>query len=195
MLHLLQLEHYENARLFVWLRRRGELADRSTVVAVVLALVAVGAAAAHGAADRAARRDRRPLGALAPGFAARAARRRSSRWCGPSARGGCTRPRWRCPAVVLLIGVVLTIALGSDLPFAIAGALAVAAVGGCAWVLAGGQRGAGAGPAPDQRPLRARRRPTSSPRSTRVVIGITGSYGKTTTKVCIGAVLSSSCRR
>jgi len=27
MLHLLQLEHYENARLFVWLRRRGEVAD------------------------------------------------------------------------------------------------------------------------------------------------------------------------
>ncbi|MGH2907684.1 MAG: hypothetical protein ACRDK8_00120, partial [Solirubrobacteraceae bacterium] len=26
-LHLLQLEHYENARLFVWLRRRGELTD------------------------------------------------------------------------------------------------------------------------------------------------------------------------
>ena len=26
-LHLLQLEHYENARLFVWLRRRGELTE------------------------------------------------------------------------------------------------------------------------------------------------------------------------
>ena len=36
MLHLLQLEHYENARLFHWLRRRGEIADRAMVVAVVL---------------------------------------------------------------------------------------------------------------------------------------------------------------
>jgi hypothetical protein len=45
-LHLLQLEHYENARLFVWLRRRGEfvalpwapLRALTAATAIVLAL-------------------------------------------------------------------------------------------------------------------------------------------------------------
>ena len=93
------------------------------------------------------------------------------------------------PAVVLLIGAGLTIALGADLPFAIAGALAVAAVGGCAWVLAA----ANAALAPVQRRINARFERAATDKLAAIaprVIGITGSYGKTTTKVCIGAVLS-----
>ena len=187
MLHLLQLEHYENARLFVWLRRRGEIADRSMVLAIVLALVAVGAAAAQA-----------PLiellaglataGALAPGL--RPAPRPEIKalvWTKRARRLYATA--LAVPAVVLLIGAGLTIALGADLPFAIAGALAVVAVGGCAWVLAGSN----AALAPLQHRINARFERAATDKLAAIdprVIGITGSYGKTTTKVCIGAVLS-----
>ena len=187
MLHLLQLEHYENARLFVWLRRRGEVADRSMVLAIVLALIAVGAAAAPA-----------PLIELLAGIAAAAA----------LAPGLKPRPRadikplvWTdrarrlyatalaAPAVLLLIGVGLTIGLGADLPFAIAGAFTVAAVGGCAWLLAASN----ATLAPVQRRINARFERAATDKLAAInprVVGITGSYGKTTTKVCIGAVLS-----
>jgi UDP-N-acetylmuramoyl-tripeptide--D-alanyl-D-alanine ligase len=187
MLHLLQLEHYENARLFVWLRRRGEIADLSMVVAIVPALVAVGAAAAQA-----------PLVELLAGIAAAAALAPGLR---PVSRPEIKALVWTdrarrlyaaalaMPTVVLLTGAGLTIALGTDLPFAIAGALAVAAVGGCAWLLAA----ANAALAPVQRRINARFERAATERLAAVaplVIGITGSYGKTTTKVCIGAVLS-----
>jgi UDP-N-acetylmuramoyl-tripeptide--D-alanyl-D-alanine ligase len=187
MLHLLQLEHYENARLFHWLRRRGEIADRSMVLAIVLAVVAVGAASAHA-----------PLVELVAGIAAAAALAPGLR---PAPRPEISPLVWTerarrlfatalaVPAVVLLIGVGLTIALGADLPFAIAGALAVAAVGGCAWVLAASN----AALAPVQRRINAGFERAATGKLAAIkprVIGITGSYGKTTTKVCIGAVLS-----
>ena len=187
MLHLLQLEHYENARLFHWLRRRGEIADRSMVVAIVLAVIAVGAASAHA-----------PLVELVAGLAAAAALAPGLR---PAPRAEIKPLVWTerarrvfvaalaVPAVVLLVGIVVTVALGADLPFAIAAALVVAAVGGCAWVLAG----ANAALAPVQRRINARFERAATDKLAAVdprVIGITGSYGKTTTKVCIGAVLS-----
>jgi UDP-N-acetylmuramoyl-tripeptide--D-alanyl-D-alanine ligase len=187
MLHLLQLEHYENARLFHWLRRRGEIADRAMVLAIVLALVAVGAAAAHA-----------PLIELVAGIAAAAALVPGLR---TAPRADITPLVWTdrarrlfvtalaVPAAVLLVGVGLTVVLGSDLPFAIAGALAVAAVGGCAWLLAASN----AALAPVQRRINARFERAATDKLAAIdprVIGITGSYGKTTTKVCIGAVLS-----
>ena len=187
MLHLLQLEHYENARLFHWLRRRGEIADRSMVVAIVLAVIAVGAASAHA-----------PLVELVAGLAAAAALAPGLR---PAPRAEIKPLVWTerarrvfvaalaVPAVVLLVGIVVTVALGADLPFAIAAALVVAAVGGCAWVLAA----ANAALAPVQRRINARFERAATDKLAAVdprVIGITGSYGKTTTKVCIGAVLS-----
>jgi len=187
MLHLLQLEHYENARLFIWLRRRGELADRFTVLAVVLALVAVGAASA-----------RAPLVELLAGLAAGAALAPGLRLPPrPEIKPLVFTERARrlfatalaVPMAMLLIGVALTVALGADLPFAIAGALAVAAVGGCAWVLAASN----AALAPFQRRINARFERAAVDKLRAIgprVIGITGSYGKTTTKVCIGAVLS-----
>jgi UDP-N-acetylmuramoyl-tripeptide--D-alanyl-D-alanine ligase len=187
MLHLLQLEHYENARLFHWLRRRGEIADRSMALALVFAMVAVGAAAAHA-----------PLIELLAGIAAVAALAPGLR---PAPRAEIKPLVWTDrarrlyatalagPAVVLLIGIVLTVALGADLPLAIAAALAVAAVGGCAWVLAASNLAL----APVQRRINARFERAATDKLAAVdprVIGITGSYGKTTTKVCIGAVLS-----
>jgi UDP-N-acetylmuramoyl-tripeptide--D-alanyl-D-alanine ligase len=187
MLHLLQLEHYENARLFHWLRRRGEIADRSMLLAIVLALAAVAAAAAQAPliellAGIAA------AGALAPGL--RPAPRPEIKplvWTDRARR--LFAAALAAPAVVVLAGVGLTVALGADLPFAIAGALAVAAVGGCAWVLAA----ANAALAPVQHRINARFERAATDKLRAIdprVIGITGSYGKTTTKVCIGAVLA-----
>ena len=191
MLHLLQLEHYENARMFVWLRRRGEIADRWMAAAIVFAVVAVGAASAHA-----------PLIELLAGLAAAAALAPGLR---PAPRAEIKPLAWTdrarrlyatallAPAVMLLAGVGLTIALGADLPFAIAAALAVAAVGGCAWVLAA----ANTALAPVQRRINARFERTATDKLAAIdprVIGITGSYGKTTTKVCIGAVLSQQLR-
>jgi len=191
MLHLLQLEHYENARLFLWLRRRGEIADRSMVLAILLAVVAVGAASADA-----------PLIELVAGVAAAAALAPGLR---PAPRAEITPLVWTerarrlfatalaLPVLVLLIGVGLTFALGADLPFAIAGALAVGVVGGCAWVLAASN----AALAPLQRRINARFERAATDKLAAIdprVIGITGSYGKTTTKVCVGAVLSQRLR-
>jgi UDP-N-acetylmuramoyl-tripeptide--D-alanyl-D-alanine ligase len=187
MLHLLQLEHYENARLFMWLRKRREIADRLIVLAVVLAVVAVGAASAHA-----------PLVELLAGLAAAAALAPGLR---PQPRSEIKPLVWTerarrlfvtalaIPAAVLLIGAVLTVVIGADLPFAIAGALAVASVAGCAWTLTASN----AALAPFQRRINARFERTATAKLQAFdprVIGITGSYGKTTTKVCIGAVLS-----
>jgi len=187
MLHLLQLEHYENARLLIWLRRRGEIADRFMVLAVVLALVAVGAASAHAPPVEL-------LAGLAAGAALAPGLRVKPR---PEIKPLVFTERARrlfatalaIPAAMLLIGVVLTVVIGADLPFAIAGALAVTSVAGCAWLLAVSN----AALAPFQRRINARFERTAAHKLQAIgprVIGITGSYGKTTTKVCIGAVLS-----
>lgn len=191
MLHLLQLEHYENARLFVWLRRRNEVADAPMLVAVVLALVAVAGAAAGltivelvaGAAAAAAllvRRRPEPRSDIKPLVFTERARRLFA-------------AALAAPAAVLVAGAVLTAVLGADLPFAIAGAIAVAAVAGAAWALTA----ANAALAPVQRRINARFTRAATDKLGAIaprVIGITGSYGKTTTKVCIGAVLSEQLR-
>jgi UDP-N-acetylmuramoyl-tripeptide--D-alanyl-D-alanine ligase len=189
MLHLLQLEHYENGRLFVWLRRRGELADPLqsiaqvglAVVAVVLAITGpavaqliawLGLTAALYTVGR-----REPAqGEIKPlVFTQRATRL----YAGALA----------IAALPALIGLVLSLVLGSDVPLALAALVVVGCLELAAWALAG----ANSALAPVQR--RINRRFEQSARDTLrsvspVVVGITGSYGKTTTKVCIGAVLS-----
>jgi UDP-N-acetylmuramoyl-tripeptide--D-alanyl-D-alanine ligase len=191
MLHLLQLEHYENARLFVWLRRRREVAEPSMLAALALAVVAVAGAAAEwslveliaGAAAAAAllyRRAPEPRSDIKPLVFTERARRLFA-----AALSG--------PVVLLLIGVGLTVVLDSDLPFAIAAAVAVAVVPAAAWALTA----ANTALAPLQRRINARFERAAIEKLRSVaprVIGITGSYGKTTTKVCIGAVLSEQLR-
>ena len=187
MLHLLQLEHYENARLFVWLRRRGELADgavlsavgvivsgalafvRSSPVELIvwLALCVVLVAVWSREPRRA---DIKPLV-----FTDRARR--------------VFVAALLAPAAGVLLGVVLAPALGSDVPLALAAVLLAVCVQACPWLVTG----ANAALAPVQR--RINRRFEESARATLasvspVVVGITGSYGKTTTKVCVGAVLA-----
>ena len=190
MLHLLQLEHYENARLFVWLRRRGEVADAPMLVAAALALVAVAGAAVAPIVELVA-------GALAAAVLIGVRRPEPRSDIKPLVFTERARRLFATslatPAAALLLGVVLTIALGSDLPFAIAGALAVAAVPGAAWALAA----CNAALAPVQRRINARFERAATDKLESIaprVIGITGSYGKTTTKVCIGAVLSEQVR-
>jgi UDP-N-acetylmuramoyl-tripeptide--D-alanyl-D-alanine ligase len=189
MLHLLQLEHYENARLFVWLRRRGELADASqsavqlglAVAGVVLAIsgpaiaelivwLAVAVAVGVHARREPAQGEIKPLV-----FTERARRLYAASLL--------------IPAIPALLGVLITVILGSDVPLAIGGLLVIACLELAAWTVAA----ANVALAPLQR--RINRGFERSARDTLrsvapTVVGITGSYGKTTTKVCIGAVLS-----
>ncbi|MGI8713817.1 MAG: UDP-N-acetylmuramoyl-tripeptide--D-alanyl-D-alanine ligase [Solirubrobacteraceae bacterium] len=189
MLHLLQLEHYESARLRLWLARRGEQGDPLelgtqaglAVAGLVLAIAGVTAAElaawvalllALGAFAR-----REPAqGEIKPlVFTQRARRLFAVSLLVPGACG--------------LLGVALSIALSSDVPMAAAALAVIVCLGLCARLLAA----ANLSLAPIQR--RINRRFESCARAQLaavdpVVVGITGSYGKTTTKVCIGAVLS-----
>jgi UDP-N-acetylmuramoyl-tripeptide--D-alanyl-D-alanine ligase len=187
MLHLLQLEHYESARLFLWLRRRGELRDgaslgvitvavcvalslvRSSVIALLVwlglcsALIAVG------------RRASRPADIKPLVFTERARRLFAAALI--------------VPVSAVVLGVALTPVLDSDVPLALAAAAVAVCTMACPWLVTG----ANAALAPVQR--RINRRFEASARATLasvapVVVGITGSYGKTTTKVCVGAVLA-----
>jgi UDP-N-acetylmuramoyl-tripeptide--D-alanyl-D-alanine ligase len=189
MLHLLQLEHYENARLNVWLRRRSELTDPAQsaiqlglaivglilsvtgpAVAELVAWVALLAALAAFARREPAQGEIKPLV-----FTERARRLFAASLV--------------VPALVALLGVVLSLVVGSDVPLAAAAVGIVACLELAAPLLAG----ANAALAPMQR--RINRRFEDSARSklasiAPVVVGITGSYGKTTTKVYVGAVLA-----
>ncbi|MBV9818163.1 MAG: UDP-N-acetylmuramoyl-tripeptide--D-alanyl-D-alanine ligase [Solirubrobacterales bacterium] len=189
MLHLLQLEHYENARLFVWLRRRGELRDGPrTAVAVGLALIAaILAAAGPAVAELAAwlalvaalvlaGRREPAQGEVKPLVFTARARRLYAAALAPA-------------AVAALLGAILTAALDSDVPLA-GGALAIVACLGLAAPLL---TTANAALAPVQRRINRRFETAARARLAAVgptVVGITGSYGKTTTKGCIGTVLS-----
>jgi UDP-N-acetylmuramoyl-tripeptide--D-alanyl-D-alanine ligase len=188
MLHLLQLEHYENARLFLWLRRRGEIADppqsaiQVTLAIVALVLAVTGPAVAELiawiallAALAAFSRREPAQGQIKPLVLTERARRLFA-----VALVG--------PALPALLGLGLSLVLGSDVPLAAGALVAVAFLELAAPALTG----ANAALAPVQR--RINRRFEESARATLasvapVVVGITGSYGKTTTKVCIGAVL------
>jgi UDP-N-acetylmuramoyl-tripeptide--D-alanyl-D-alanine ligase len=187
MLHLLQLEHYENARLFVWLRRRGELADSAALSAVSViacgALVFVRNApvelivwlALCAVLVAVWRREPRRADITPLVFTQRARR--------------LFLAAMLVPAAGVLLGVVLALALGSDVPLALAALVLAVCTLACPWLVTG----ANAALAPVQR--RINRRFEESARATLVsvapvVVGITGSYGKTTTKVCVGAVLA-----
>ena len=93
------------------------------------------------------------------------------------------------PALVAVAGAVVTVLLGSDVPLALGALLATAAIPAAPWVVAFSNRLL----APLQRRVNARFETAARAKLATVapeVVAITGSYGKTTTKVCIGAVLS-----
>ena len=189
LLHLLQLEHYEGARLMLWLRRRRELLAPRELLATCLLFAAAVAASANGS---------------------RLAVRSAS--CSPVApwpRSGVGD--WRREAIKplvftarakrLLAAALLAPACSSSprsclpsrasppprLPLCLAdGVLLLAAA---PWTLLR-QPCPATAPAGDQPTLEERAK-----RSLRewdpLVVGITGSYGKTTTKFCVGAVLEA----
>jgi UDP-N-acetylmuramoyl-tripeptide--D-alanyl-D-alanine ligase len=190
-LHLLQLEHYENVRLLVWLRRRGEIAGPLDLAATIAAavLAALSLAPGHGPAVLFG------FTVIAVGLAAAQGRTRPRADVKALVLTERARRLWRLalagPVAVAVLGAVLTVALNSDVPFAVTTLLVVAALPGAPWLMCA----ANSALAPVQRRINARFEDAARARLTAVapeVIGITGSYGKTTTKVCVGAVLSQA---
>jgi UDP-N-acetylmuramoyl-tripeptide--D-alanyl-D-alanine ligase len=192
LLHLFQLEHYEPARLLLWLRRRHELFAPSELVPIaVLYGAAIAVAAAGGS---------------------------SSGWvCGallllttPLAALGVRD--WRRPAVKplvftdralrLLIAALLPLLLLTLVAISLAGAvltlagliavlaLAYALLAFAPWTLLGANRALGPVQSAINRHYEQRARESLRDWAP-LVVGITGSYGKTTTKFCVGAVLAA----
>ena len=190
-LHLLQLEHYENARLMVWLRRRGEVAPVIDVAALLAAIVIVPFSAGHGshwvelvaftllaAVLVALQLGQPPRSEIKPLHLTQRARRL---WTLALA----------IPTALALAGAVVTVVLAADLPFALATLLVIASVSAAPWLMCAANRAL----APVQRRINARFEAAARAKLARIaprVVGITGSYGKTTTKVCIGSVLEES---
>jgi UDP-N-acetylmuramoyl-tripeptide--D-alanyl-D-alanine ligase len=189
LLHLFQLEHYEPARLLLWLRRRGELLAWRE-------LVGVGALYGAAVADMGAGEGwvagglllaSVPFGALG----VRDWRREAVKPLVLTGRARRLLGAALAPSALLalaMLGVSLagltTLALGAIL------ALGWLSLLGAPWVLLGANRALS--------PLQARinRRYARSARDrlgacAPLVVGITGSYGKTTTKFCAGAVLGA----
>jgi UDP-N-acetylmuramoyl-tripeptide--D-alanyl-D-alanine ligase len=187
-LHLLQLEHYENARLLVWLRRRGEFV--ALPWAALRALIGAGAivlALTH--ASRLAL-----LGAVIALLADTAAeaiphiRRSEIKPLVYTSRAKMIlRVAVSAGTAVLVVGVGISLAGGSVAACACLGLLVALTVSPAPLIAT-----ANNALKPWQRRVNQRFVDSAtatlqsvSPR----VIGITGSYGKTTTKVCVGAVL------
>ena len=192
LLHLFQLEHYEPARLLLWLRRRGELlAPRELAPVAALYGAAIALAAAGGSAT---------------GWVCGAALLLTV----PLALLGVRD--WRRPAVKplmfteralrLLIAALLAPALLVLVAISLAGAglqlaglivllaLALALLALAPWTLLAANIAL--------RPLQSaiNRRYEQHARDalhewSPLVVGITGSYGKTTTKFCVGEVLAA----
>jgi UDP-N-acetylmuramoyl-tripeptide--D-alanyl-D-alanine ligase len=185
LLHLLQLEHYENARLFLWLSRRRELFDPRELALHAVTLVV---AAAGGDPVRA-------VALLALTGAAVA-------WSLPELRREDVKPLvWTkrakrlyaaalaLPAALAFAVVVLAVAGAGEAAVVVLAPLALC-VHGAARLLAL----ANTALAPLQRreirgfehAARAKLAAVAP-----LVVGITGSYGKTTAKFCVGAALQA----
>lgn len=189
MLHLLQLEHYEPARLILWLRRRRELVQaREGAALAALYLAAAVSAWLHA---------RSLAGALLLASV-------------PIAILGLRE--WRRPAAKPLVFTarakrLLSLALAPSLLLALAavvlafvgiGALSLSILLLLGWLslsfaplvlIVANRLLAPVEAAVNRRFVTAAKR--SLARVDPLVVGITGSYGKTSTKFCVGAVLSA----
>ncbi len=189
LLHLFQLEHYEPARLMLWLRRRSELLHPRELLAVALLFTAAVAAhawvsgwlcgillllatpiAALGVADW--RRE-----AVKPLVLTGRAKRLLAAALAP-------------PVLLVLAAIVLAFTGLTTVALAAVLALGVFLLAGSPWTLVT----ANILLKPLQNTIN-RRYVQRARRSLRewdpLVVGITGSYGKTTTKFCVGAVLEA----
>jgi UDP-N-acetylmuramoyl-tripeptide--D-alanyl-D-alanine ligase len=188
-LHLLQQEHYENARLLVWVRRRRELvALPDALLRVLLVVVAIGSTPLSVSAVAV-------LATLVTivacgGEAATHLRRKEIKPLVYTGRAKQIMGMALAPvALVLVAGIVLTLLLDKAGIAAVTLALITAVSVAPAYLtivanlaLAPYQRHVNAGFVRQARATLAAVAPQ--------VVGITGSYGKTTAKVCIGTVLA-----
>ena len=191
-LHLFQLEHYEPARLMTWWRRRGDLRRPIHLAAVALMVAGATAFAATGD-DTLAFALLSLVGAasLAVGYL---------EWRREEKKPLVFTPRARRLFLASLVPAVLLLA--ATLAVTLAGATSASAV---AALIGAGVAAVAAAPlivvmasvalSPLER--RINRRYIVAARAkledvAPLTIGITGSYGKTTTKYCVGRVLSSS---
>ncbi len=187
LLHLLQLEHYEQSRLLVWVKRRGErldLADARAAVllpALVAAVIAFGIPAV-GVAIAA-------LGLVQAVLRARAVIGRDQ--IKPLQFTPRARRIYVTDLALIALAVAAALVVGA-LAGAVAGALVLAACGLFASLLAPELLGlANLLMKPVQRADNARFERRARRRLREVdplVIAITGSYGKTTTKGCVAQV-------
>jgi UDP-N-acetylmuramoyl-tripeptide--D-alanyl-D-alanine ligase len=191
LLHLLQLEHYENARLRVWLGRRKERWQPRELAAVALlyagAIAAQAAGSGAGWVSGALLLASTPLAAL--GFADwRRAAVKPLVFTGRAKR--LLAVALLPPALLTLAGVALALAgATSTASLAALLALALLALAAAPETLLGANIALRPVQAAinDRYVSRARR---TLRRFDPTVIGITGSYGKTTTKFSTGAVLA-----
>jgi UDP-N-acetylmuramoyl-tripeptide--D-alanyl-D-alanine ligase len=188
-LHLLQLEHYENRRMFVWLHRRRELsAVPQAPIRGLLAALAITLAALHAT----------PIAELAAAVALLAA----AAWeAVPQVRRAEIKPlvyTSRAKLILTAAALVPTFLILIGLGLSFSGGIAAAAaslglVTGLSLAPAPLTAAANNAVKPWQRRVNRRFVGAATAKLARInprVIAITGSYGKTTTKVCVGAVLA-----
>ncbi len=175
----------------MWLRRRGEVAPVADVAALLAAIVCALFSAGHGVHWV----ELAGFAVIAAGLVALQLGRPARAEVKPLVLTERARRLWALAlataAAPAVAGAALTVVLGSDVPFAVATVLVLACVGGAPWVICAANRAL----APVQRRINARFESAAREKLARVaprVIGITGSYGKTTTKVCVGAVLGEA---
>lgn len=188
LLHLFQLEHYEPARLLLWLRRRGELFQwrepigLGALYAAAVADLAAGASWFAGALLLAST----PVAALG----VRELRREAVKPLVFTDRARRLFALALAPAVLLTLAAVAVAIVGvSTAALAVLLALALMLLVGAPWVLLAANRALAPVQARINRRFLERARRSLADCSP-LVIGITGSYGKTTTKFCVGAVLA-----
>ncbi len=189
LLHLLQLEHYEGARLMLWLRRRRELLAPRELFATCLVFAAAVAASANGSGwlCGALLLASCPVAALGVGDWRREALKPLV-FTGRAKR--LLAVALLAPALLLLATIALAAAGLTTATLAVVLAVGVLLLAGAPWTLLIANRTL----QPLQRAIN-RRYEERAKRSLRewdpLVVGITGSYGKTTTKFCVGAVLQA----
>ncbi len=192
LLHLLQLEHYESTRMMLWLRRRDELFAPAELVPIAVLYAAAIALAAIGGSGS---------GWLSGGLLLLTmpiAARGVSDWRRPAVKPLVFTDRAQRLLVaallpLLLLALVAISLVGAELTLAgliVVLAAAFALLAFAPWTLVGAnlalrpvQNAINRHYEHQARHLLADWEP--------LIVGITGSYGKTTTKFCIGSVLSA----
>jgi UDP-N-acetylmuramoyl-tripeptide--D-alanyl-D-alanine ligase len=189
LLHLLQIEHYESARLILWLRRRSELLAPLELICVG-ALYAAGAAniwVGQGWVGGALLLLSTPIAVLGP-----------RDWRRPAAKPLVFTARAKRLLGVALLPCLLLALAAIVAAILAAGALAISILLGLAMLLLALAPLVMLAANFALRPVEAavNRRFVRSAKQTLsrvdpLVVGITGSYGKTSTKFCVGAVLGA----